>query len=139
MIRTLRRTQMSTSQEMTTLQEKTGASHSRTLISPPASHALTPNEPRAPISILSPAKRAALIACLIGGGTLHKQRGVWTPASDGSCDKHIAGITVADLYRDGMLTITMLSKHASAQLTTRGSWFARTAASAVPLACQERH
>jgi hypothetical protein len=36
-------------------------------------------------------------------------------------------------------TITMLSKHASAQLTPRGSWFARTAASAVPLACQERH
>ena len=130
---------MSTSQEMTTLQEKTGALYSRTLISPPASHTLTTNEPRAPISILTPAKRAALIACLIGGGTLHKQRGVWTPASDGSCDKHIAGITVADLYRDGMLTITMLSKHASAQLTTRGSWFARTAASAVPLACQERH
>ena len=139
MIRTWRRTQMSTSQEMAALQEKTGASYSRTLISPPASHALTPNEPRAPISILSPAKRAALIACLIGGGTLHKQRGVWTPASDGPFDKHIAGITVADLSRDGMLTITMLSKHASAHLTTRGSWFARTAASAVPLACQERH
>ena len=100
---------------------------------------LTPDEPRAPISILTPAKRAALIACLIGGGTLHKQRGVWTPASAGPGDKHIAGITVADLSRDGMLTITMLSKHASAQLTTRGSWFARTAASAVPLACQERH
>jgi hypothetical protein len=88
---------------------------------------------------LTPAKRAALIACLISGGTLHKQRGVWTPASAGPGDRRVAGITVADLSRDGMLTVTVLSKHASAQLTTRGSWFARTAASTVPLACQERY
>ena len=122
---------MSTPQEI-------GASHSCSLLaSPLALHTLTPNEPRAPISILTPAKRAALIACLIGGGTLHKQRGVWTPASAGPGDRRVAGITVADLSRDGMLTVTMLSKHASAQLTTRGSWFARTAASAVPLACQD--
>jgi len=127
---------MPTAQEITTPKEEIGASHSRSpLTSPQALPTLTPNEPRAPISILTPAKRAALVACLIGGGTLHKQRGVWTPASDGPSCKHIAGITVADLSRDGMLTVTMLSKHASAQLTTRGSWFARTAASAVPLVC----
>ena len=126
---------MPTPQEITTPKEKIGESHSRSpLTSPPALHTLTPDEPRAPISILTPAKRAALVACLISGGTLHKQRGVWTPASADPGDKHIAGITVADLGRDGMLTITMLSKRASAQLTTRGSWFARTAASAVPLA-----
>jgi hypothetical protein len=125
---------MPTPQEITTPKEKIGESHSRSpLTSPPALHTLTPDEPRAPISILTPAKRAALVACLISGGTLHKQRGVWTPASADPGDKHIAGITVADLGRDGMLTITMLSKHASAQLTTRGNWFARTAASAVPL------
>ena len=126
---------MPTPQEITTLKEKIGESHSRSpLTFPPALHTLTSDEPRAPISILTPAKRAALIACLVSGGTLHKQRGVWSPASAGPGDKHIAGITVADLGRDGMLTITMLSKHASAQLTTRGNWFARTAASAVPLA-----
>jgi hypothetical protein len=130
---------MPTPQEITTPKEKIGASYSSPLTSPQALHTLTPDEPRAPISILTPAKRAALIACLIGGGTLHKQRGVWTPVPAGPCDKHIAGITVADLSRDGMLTLTMLRKHASAQLTTRGSWFARTAASAVSLATQERY
>ena len=130
---------MVTPQEANAPQEKIGTIALNERTSPLVLHPLAPDEPRAPISILTPAKRAALIACLIGGGTLHKQRGVWTPASDGPCDKHIAGITVADLSRDGMLTISMLSKHASAQLTTRGSWFARTAASAVPLACQERY
>jgi len=119
---------MATPQEMTTLQEKIGATASRNT---------APNEPRAPLSILTPAKCAALIACLNGGGTLHKQRGVWTPSSAGPCDKRISGITVADLRREGMLTLTMVGKHASAQLTTRGSWFARTAASAVPLACRD--
>ena len=69
---------MPTPQEITTPKEKIGASDSRgPLTSPPASHTLNPNEPRAPISILTPAKRDALIACLISGGTLHKQRGVW--------------------------------------------------------------
>jgi len=119
---------MAIPQEMTTIQEKIGAiaSHSE-LISPPAS-SLAPNEPRAPISILTPAKRAALMACLNGSGTLEKRRGVWTPSSAGLCDKRISGVTVADLGRDGMLSLTTLGRHASAQLTTRGSWFARTAA-----------
>jgi len=124
---------MATSQVMT-LQEKIGETASR---GTPEPHTLTPDEPRAPISILTPAKRAALIACLSGGGTLHKWRGVWTPSSGGPCEKRISGITVADLSRDGMLTLTMLGKHASAQLTTRGSWFARTAASAGPLVCRD--
>jgi hypothetical protein len=35
---------------------------------------------RAPIDILSPAKRAALIACLNGDGVLHKRYGVWSPS-----------------------------------------------------------
>jgi hypothetical protein len=115
----------------------------------PAASSLAPNEPKAPISILTPAKRAALMACL-SGGTLEKQRGVWTPSSGGPCDKRISGITVADLGRDGMpssggpcdkrisgitvadlgrdgmLSVTILGRHASAHLTTRGSWFART-------------
>ena len=88
-------------------------------------HRLHPMNLEPPISILTPAKRAALIACL-SGGILEKQRGVWTPSSGGPCDKRISGITVADLGRDGMLSLTMLGRHASAQLTTRGSWFART-------------
>jgi hypothetical protein len=38
---------------------------------------LASDERRAPTAILSSAKRATLIACL-NGGSLHKQRGVWT-------------------------------------------------------------
>ena len=45
---------------------------------------LAPDEPRAPTDVLSPAKRAALIACLNGGGSLHKRRGAWAvPAFQG--------------------------------------------------------
>ena len=95
---------------------------------PPASHSLSPNEPKAPIAILTRAKRAALIACLNGGGTLYKRRGVWVPSPVGPSDQRISGITVADLGRDGMLTLSILGRHASAHLTPRGSWFARTAA-----------
>jgi hypothetical protein len=65
---------------------------------------------------------------LKGGGSLHKRYGVWVSEAAGTDDKPVSGMTVADLSRDGMLTITMLGKSASAQLTTRGSWFARTAA-----------
>jgi hypothetical protein len=94
---------------------------------PPAPHSLAPNEPKAPIAILTPAKRAALIACLNCGGTLYRRRGVWVPTI-GPSDQRISGITVADLGRDGMLTLSILGRHASAHLTSRGSWFARTAA-----------
>ena len=37
---------------------------------------LAPSEPRAPITILSPAKRNALVACFNAGG-LHKKDGAW--------------------------------------------------------------
>jgi hypothetical protein len=88
---------------------------------------LRPNEPRAQIAVLSPAKRSALITCLNGGGTLHKRCGMWVSESKGT-ERPISGMTVADLGRDGMLTLTVVGKSASAQLTTRGSWFARTVA-----------
>jgi hypothetical protein len=88
---------------------------------------LAPDEPRAPTDVLSPVKRAALIACLNGGGSLHKRCGAWATPSGSACDKPIFGITVADLGRDGMLTLCKLAGTASARLTARGSWFARTA------------
>ena len=88
---------------------------------------LAPHEPRAPTDVLSPTKRAALIACLNGGGSLHKRWGAWAVPSPSACDKPISGVTVADLGRDGMLTRSTLDGNASARLTTRGNWFARTA------------
>jgi hypothetical protein len=87
---------------------------------------LASDESRAPIVSLSPAKRAALVACL-NGGSLHKRDGVWTGLSPATFDKPVAGVTVADLARDGMLMLSMLPGSSSARLTTRGSWFARTA------------
>ncbi len=87
---------------------------------------LAPDESRAPIAGLSPAKRAALIACF-NGGSLHKRDGVWTGLPPTTFDKPVAGVTVADLARDGMLMLSMLPRSASARLTTRGNWFARTA------------
>ena len=83
------------------------------------------DERRAPTAILSSAKRAALIACL-NGGSLHRRCGVWTAPSASVGDKPISGATVADLGRDGMLTLSVLHGGASARLTARGSWFART-------------
>ena len=88
---------------------------------------LAPDEPRAPTDRLSPTKRAALIACLNGGGSLHKRCGAWAVPSGSACDKPIFGITIADLGRDGMLTLCRLAGAASARLTARGNWFARTA------------
>jgi hypothetical protein len=61
-------------------------------------------------------------------GILHKCSGAWTPALAESHER-ISGITVADLSRDGLLTITEIDKRKSARLTPRGTWFARTAAS----------
>jgi hypothetical protein len=81
-----------------------------------------PSEPRALIAILSAAKRNALLACLMANG-LHKKAGAWHGPADG---KPVSGVTVADLARDGMLTLTTDHRLASAQLTERGSWFART-------------
>ena len=82
---------------------------------------------RAPTAILSSAKRAALIACL-NGGSLHKRCGVWAAPCASTGEKPISGATVADLGRDGMLTLTVLRRSGSARLTARGDWFARTVA-----------
>ena len=85
---------------------------------------LHPHEAQAPIVTLSAAKRKAMIACLQAQGALHKCYGAWT----GIADTRISGNTVADLSREGLLTITVTDGHASARLTERGNWFARTAA-----------
>jgi hypothetical protein len=89
---------------------------------------LVPHEARAPTANLSPTKRAALLACVKGDGTLHKRMGVWKSPAAQSGERPIYGVTVADLARDGMVTVTVAGKHAIAALTPRGSWFARTAA-----------
>jgi len=88
---------------------------------------LAADERRAPIGALSPAKRAALMACL-HGGSLHRRRGVWSAPSPDVGDKPICGVTVADLGRDGMLALGMLDGTKMARLTERGAWFARTVA-----------
>ena len=97
-------------------------------IEPAAFLQLEAGERPAPIDILSPAKRAALVAFLYGDGSLHKSRGVWTARSAIACAKRIYGVTIADLARDGMVTLTVVGKSASARLTARGDWFARTLA-----------
>jgi hypothetical protein len=97
---------------------------SETLSDASASGALLqPHEPHAPIVTLSAAKRKALVACLEAHGALHKCYGAWK----GTAETRISGNTVADLAREGLLTITMTDGHASAKLTERGNWFARTA------------
>ena len=83
---------------------------------------LAPDERRAPVVALSLAKRNALIACLSAEG-LHKKDGAWHGPSNG---KPVSGVTVADLSRDGMLTLTVDHHAGSARLTKLGSWFART-------------
>jgi hypothetical protein len=83
---------------------------------------LAPSEPRALIAILSSAKRNALVACFNANG-LHKKDGAWHGPPDG---KPVSGVTVADLARDGMLTLTTDHRLSSARLTERGNWFART-------------
>jgi hypothetical protein len=83
---------------------------------------LRPQEPRALIAILSPAKRDALIACF-NASTLNKKDGAWHGLPNG---KRTSGVTVADLARDGMLTLTTGRQAGSASLTDRGNWFART-------------
>ena len=82
----------------------------------------TPNEPPAPIVNLSPAQRNALAACINAAG-LYKQAGAWHGPFGG---KPLAGVTIANLARDGMLTVTTNHRLGSAKLTGRGNWFART-------------
>jgi hypothetical protein len=85
-------------------------------------HLLAPHERRAPIAVLSPIKQYALIACF-NADWLHKRDGAWHGPS---YERPLSGVTVADLVRDGMLTVTTNQRMRSAQLTTRGNWFART-------------
>ena len=80
------------------------------------------NKLRAPIVVLSLAKRTALIECFNNDG-LNKLRGCWCGTPDG---KRISGVTVADLSRDGMFSVTTNRQYGSAGLTERGQWFART-------------
>jgi len=80
------------------------------------------NKPRAPVAVLSPTKRTAVIECFNNDG-LHKRDGYWCGAPEG---KHISGVTVADLARDGMFSVIKSLRHSSARLTERGQWFART-------------
>jgi deoxyinosine 3'endonuclease (endonuclease V) len=108
------------------IEEKIGQPSSRSATEP--SPLLAFNETRAPIDILSPAKRAALVACFNGDGVLHKRNGVGSPSYVGTLETRISGVTVADLSRDGMLIITVIGRSTSARLTARGAWFARTAA-----------
>ena len=51
------------------------------------------NKPGAPVAVLSPTKRTAVIECFNNNG-LHKRNGCWCGAPEG---KHISGVTVADL------------------------------------------
>jgi hypothetical protein len=83
---------------------------------------LAPDERRAPIDGLSPIKQYALAACF-NAGELRKKDGAWHGPSN---KRPLAGVTVADLVREGMLTVTNNQRMRSAQLTTRGNWFART-------------
>jgi len=80
------------------------------------------NKRRAPVAVLSPTKRTAVIECFNNNG-LHKRRGYWWGTPEG---KHISGVTVADLARDGIFSVIINLRHGSARLTERGQWFART-------------
>lgn len=89
------------------------------LILPPT---VIANKRHAPVAILSPTKRTAIIECFSNNG-LHKRHGYWCGTPEG---KHISGVTVADLARDGMLSVERNLLHSSALLTERGQWFAWT-------------
>ena len=80
------------------------------------------NNRRAPVAVLSPTKRTAVIECFNNNG-LHKRRGYWWGTPEG---KHISGTTVADLSRDGIFSVVINLRYGSARLTERGHWFART-------------
>jgi hypothetical protein len=83
---------------------------------------VTANKRGAPVAILSRTKRTAIIECFNNNG-LHKRNGYWCGTPEG---KHISGVTVADLARDGMFSVERNFPPGSALLTERGQWFART-------------
>jgi hypothetical protein len=92
------------------------------------------NKRRAPVAVLSPTKRTAVIECFNNNG-LHKRRGYWWGTPEG---KHISGVTVADLARDGIFSVVINLRHGSARLTERGQWFARTLIEAANEALDDR-
>lgn len=84
---------------------------------------LTLDETPAPIVGISPAQCIALIECHIAG-QLKKFHGSW--GADGTLAR-IAGVTVSDLTRDGMLVVNSTTyRKETARLSERGAWFART-------------
>ncbi len=86
-------------------------------------------ETPAPVVILSPAKRIALLECHLAG-RLDKLRGFWS--APGTLAR-IAGVTVADLSRDGLMVVNSTTYRKDvARLSDRGAWFARTLAAALP-------
>jgi hypothetical protein len=89
-------------------------------LKPPASVAA--NKPPAPVVVLSLTKRTAVIECFNNNG-LHKRNGYWCGPPEG---RHISGVTVADLARDGMFSVITNLRSRSARLTERGQWLART-------------
>ena len=81
-----------------------------------------PIERQGSIAILTPAKRSALIACF-RAGELHKENGAWHGPSTGA---PLSGITIANLARDGLLTVTTNRRLRSAHLTVHGNKVALT-------------
>jgi len=98
---------------------KNGATITSTPTLPPL---IVANKQRASVADLSPTKRTAVIECFNSDG-LHKRAGYWWGAPEG---KHISGVTVADLARDGIFSVITNLRHSSARLTERGLSFART-------------
>ena len=107
---------------MTILQDHAGEAGGRNDPTSTVPSPRLPREPRALVAILSAAKRSALIACF-NAGALMKKNGAWHGLPD---DKPTSGVTIADLARDGMLTLRTDSRVVSARLTDQGNWFART-------------
>jgi hypothetical protein len=70
---------------------------------------------------LSLAKRTAVIECFNNSG-LHKRNGSWRGSPKG---KQVSGVTVADLARDGMFSLSPSRPFNSVRLTARGEFFAR--------------
>ncbi len=81
-----------------------------------------PAAPRAQVAGLSPAKRHALTTCF-HAGALTKRKGAWHGGPD---SKPVSGVTVADLARDGLLSLLIEPRTGTARLTERGILFART-------------
>jgi hypothetical protein len=92
------------------------------LISAPPLLRLAPKDAPAPIGRLSVAKRNAVLAC-IKAGRLYRKAGAWHGPCEG---RPLSGVTIADLARDGLLTVTVTNRLGSAELTERGKWFAQT-------------